>query len=53
MNEITIVGNLTADPVLRMFANGRGVVRFDVAINRRRFNPGLSPEVAGMHVSIN
>ena len=38
MNEITIVGNLTADPVLRMSANGRGVVRFDVAINRRRFN---------------
>ena len=38
MNELTIVGNLTADPVLRMSANGRGVVRFDVAINRRRFN---------------
>jgi len=38
MNEITIVGNVTADPVLRMSANGRGVVRFDVAINRRRFN---------------
>ena len=33
MNELTIVGNLTADPVLRMSANGRGVVRFDVAIN--------------------
>ena len=38
MNELTIVGNLTADPVLRMSANGRGVIRFDVAINRRRFN---------------
>jgi len=38
MNEITIVGNVTADPVLRKSANGRGVVRFDVAINRRRFN---------------
>jgi single-strand DNA-binding protein len=38
MNEVTLVGNLTADPVLRMSANGRGVVRFDVAINRRRFN---------------
>ena len=38
MNEITIVGNVTADPVLRMSANGRGVVRFDVAINRQRFN---------------
>jgi single-strand DNA-binding protein len=38
MNEITIVGNVTADPVLRKSANGRGVVRFDVAINRRRFS---------------
>ena len=38
MNELTFVGNLTADPVLRMSANGRGVVRFDVAINRRRVN---------------
>jgi single-strand DNA-binding protein len=38
MNEITIVGNVTADPVLRKSVNGRGVVRFDVAINRRRFN---------------
>jgi single-stranded DNA-binding protein len=36
MNEITVVGNVTADPVLRKSANGRGVVRFDVAINRRR-----------------
>src|SRR4051794_14560981 len=38
MNEITIVGNVTADPVLRKSANGRGVIRFDVAVNRRRFN---------------
>jgi single-strand DNA-binding protein len=38
MNEITLVGNVTADPVLRMSANGRGVIRFDLAINRRRFN---------------
>jgi len=38
MNEITIVGNVTADPILRMSGNGRGVIRFDVAVNRRRFN---------------
>jgi single-strand DNA-binding protein len=38
MNDVTIVGNLTADPVLRMSGSGRGVVRFDLAINRRRFN---------------
>ena len=38
MNEITIVGNVTADPILRKSANGRGVIHFDLAINRRRFN---------------
>ena len=34
MNEITIVGNVTADPILRMSGNGRGVVPFNLAINR-------------------
>src|SRR3954452_19557533 len=43
MNEITIIGNVTADPVLRKSANGRGVTRFDVAVNRRRFNRGANP----------
>jgi single-strand DNA-binding protein len=38
VNEITIIENVTADPILRKSANGRGVVRFDVAVNRRRFN---------------
>ena len=39
MNEVTIVGNLTADPVYRVSErNARGVVRFDVAVNRRRVN---------------
>jgi single-strand DNA-binding protein len=39
MNEVTIVGNLTADPVYRVAErNARGVVHFDVAVNRRRFN---------------
>ena len=39
MNEITIVGDLTADPVYRVSErNARGVVHFDVAVNRRRFN---------------
>jgi len=39
MNEITIVGNVTAEPIVR-FAEGSGreVMRFDVAVNRRRFN---------------
>jgi single-strand DNA-binding protein len=39
MNDVTIVGNLTADPVYRVSErNQRGVVRFAVAVNRRRFN---------------
>ena len=39
MNEVTIVSNLTADPVYRVSErNARGVVHFDVAVNRRRFN---------------
>jgi single-strand DNA-binding protein len=39
MNEVTIVGNVTAEPILRMSeGTGRGVLRFDVAVNRRRFN---------------
>jgi single-strand DNA-binding protein len=38
MNELTIVDNVTADPILRKSGNGRGVIRFDLAVNRRRFN---------------
>ena len=39
MNEVTIVGNLTADPVYRVAErNARGVVHFDVAVNRQRFD---------------
>jgi single-strand DNA-binding protein len=39
MNEITIVGNVTAEPTLRVSEQtGRGILRFDVAVNRRRFD---------------
>ena len=39
MNEVTLIGNLTADPVYRVAEqSGRGVVRFDIAVNRRRFD---------------
>jgi len=39
MNEVTLVGNLTADPVYRVAEqSGRGVARFDIAVNRRRFD---------------
>jgi single-strand DNA-binding protein len=39
MNEVALVGNLTADPVYRVAEkSGRGIVRFDIAVNRRRFD---------------
>ena len=39
MSEVTLVGNLTADPVYRVAEqSGRGVARFDIAVNRRRFD---------------
>ncbi len=39
MNDVTLVGNLTADPIYRKAEkSGRGVVHFDIAVNRRRFN---------------
>ena len=39
MNDVTVVDNLTADPVYRVSErNGRGVVRFNLAVNRRRFD---------------
>lgn len=36
MNTITFAGNLTADPEVRVTANGRTVARFTVIENRRR-----------------
>ena len=35
MNNITIEGNLTADPELRFTPTGRAVASFSVAVNRR------------------
>lgn len=35
MNNITIIGNLTADPQLRTTSNGNNVCTFNVAVNRR------------------
>lgn len=35
MNNITIEGNLTADPELRFTPTGRAVATFSVAVNRR------------------
>lgn len=36
MNRITIIGNLTRDPELRMTSNGIPVCSMTVAVNRRR-----------------
>lgn len=33
--QVTVIGNLTADPELRFTAAGRAVARFSVAVNRR------------------
>src|SRR4051794_27872179 len=38
MNEITIVGNVAGDPVLRATKSGRGALHFTLAVNRQRFN---------------
>ena len=35
MNKITLIGNLTADPVLRATPSGTSVCNFTMAVNRR------------------
>ena len=39
MNKLTIIGNLTADPVLRATQNGTSVCSFTLAVNRRFAGP--------------
>jgi single-strand DNA-binding protein len=36
MNQLTIIGNLTADPVSRTTQAGKNVTTFTVAVNRRK-----------------
>lgn len=38
MNEITIHGNLTDEPTLRYSGDAKAVVKFSVAVNRRRLD---------------
>lgn len=45
MNEITIHGNLTAEPVLRRGQNGHVFVTFDVAVNRSYYDRGRDTRV--------
>lgn len=39
INRVTITGNLTRDPELRMTSGGTQVLSFGVAVNDRRRNP--------------
>ena len=43
MNNLTIIGNLTADPQSRD-ANGKTVCNFTVAVNRRKTQQNQQPE---------
>ena len=36
MNQLTIIGNLTRDPVMRTTPGGANVCKFGVAVNRRK-----------------
>lgn len=40
MNHLTIIGNLTGDPVSRTTQSGKTVCTFTVAVNRRRKGDG-------------
>ena len=40
MNKLTIIGNLTGDPVSHTTSDGKNVCNFTVAVNRRRKIPG-------------
>jgi len=46
VNSITLVGNLTADPVLREIADGRKVCDMRLAVNDQRDQPPLFIDVA-------
>ena len=43
MNKITIIGNLTKDPVLRMTQDGTPVCGFSVAVNRKKTKSNQEP----------
>jgi single-strand DNA-binding protein len=42
MSTITIVGNLTDEPELRFTPSGAALVKFSVAVNRRKLNPATN-----------
>jgi single-strand DNA-binding protein len=46
VNSVTLVGHLTADPVLRELADGRAVCDMRIAVNDQREQPPLFIDVA-------
>jgi single-strand DNA-binding protein len=45
MNQVTIVGNLTADPELRYTKSQKAVANFTVAVSHREYHNGRSQDV--------
>lgn len=51
MNRLTIIGNLTADPVTNSTNTGKDVCNFTVAVNRRKTQQNQNPEADFFRVS--
>ena len=51
MNHVTIIGNLTADPITRTTQAGKQVVTFTVAVNRRQSAQAGQPEADFFRIS--
>lgn len=51
MNRLTIIGNLTADPVTNSTTTGKDVCNFTVAVNRRKTQQNQNPEADFFRVS--
>lgn len=51
MNKLMIIGNLTADPQLRVTQSGMNVCSFTVAVNRRKTQNNQNPEADFFRVS--
>lgn len=51
INKATLLGRLTADPVIKTLPSGRQIARFSIATNRYRFNPETKEriELADFH----
>lgn len=51
MNQLTIIGNLTRDPELRVTSDGTSVCSFTVAVNRKKASREGQPEADYFSVS--